>query len=248
MIRKIILAAAVAVIAFPGASQAGFSFGLNEKDVEGIIQKYIEENPQLIVDSFTRYNLLQEYKKAQEGIKRLNAVRDELENDPALPVMGNPAGDVTVVEFFDYNCGYCKMMALKATKAITEDGNIRWVMHDLPVLRPSSTTAAKAALAAHKQGKYKELHEAFMIHQGPLTDEEIKTIAAGVEGLDMAKLEQDMQSDEVQAILNKNRELADKLELSGVPQFIIGNYISNGAMMGNELQENVAIVRQEAKK
>ena len=247
MIRKIILAAAVAVIAFPSVGNAGFSFGLNEKDVQGIIQKYIEENPQLIVDSFERYRLMQEYQKMQEASKRLGAIRDDLENDTRVPVMGNPNGDVTVVEFFDFNCGYCKMMSSKVAEGVKNDGNIRWVMRDLPMLRPSSTTAAKAALAANKQGKYEELHIALMSHEGGLTDEDVKSIAAGI-GLDMVQLEKDMDAPEIQDILNANRELAGKLELGGVPQFIIGDYISQGAMMGNELQENVAIAREKAKK
>lgn len=247
MLRKVLLVALTAVMAFPATSEAGFlKLGLNEEEVQGIVKKYIEDHPEAIVEAFDRFQQKKEAERQAALLKKVQEVRPDLEQNEALPVIGNPKGDVVVIEFFDYNCGYCKMMFTKVLKGVEKDGNIRWVLVDLPTLSETSEKAALAGLAANKQGKYFEMHSALMTHKGGLTDEVILSLAEKV-GLDMEQYKKDVEAEELKDLLKKNRQIADSLEFRGIPQFVIGDYISRGAMMGNELEENVKIVREKAK-
>src|SRR5207244_1545425 len=115
---------------------------------------------------------------------------------------GNPKGDITLVEFFDYNCGYCKSMFPSVMETLKEDGKIRFVLKEFPILGPSSMTASKAALASVKQGKYADFHVALMSHKGSLSDDTIMKIAKDT-GLDVPRLQTDMKSDEVTKVVDK---------------------------------------------
>ena len=243
MFRKVFFAVAVIAGLTPSCAKAfGLSFGLNEEEVKDVVRKFIYDNPQVIIESFQRMQIMEEQNRLRQTRARLAEYRKDLEYDPETPIMGNPDGDVVIVEFFDYNCGYCKLMYKKVSEAVEKDGNMRWVLKDMPTLSESSMTAALAGLAANKQGKYTEMHRELMLTQGGLDDKKIRAAAKKI-GLDMKKFDQDVKSEEFQKHLEKNMTLARELSMSGIPQFIIGDFLSQGAMMGNELEEAAKVVR-----
>ncbi len=247
MFRKLSVLALTAVLLAPSAAHAKF-LGLiwNEKDVQNVLKQYLAEHPEIITEAIDASRVKQERERQENIRSRLVSHRAELERDPTTPVLGNPNGDVVVVEFFDYNCHFCKLMFPEVWKKVSEDGNIRWVLKDLPTLSPVSETAAKAGLAAEKQGKFFEMHQRMMSHNGSLTETDIMEYAEQV-GLNMEQFVEDMESEATSQILKANRALANQFEIQGIPQFIIGDYISNGAMMGNELEENVNRIRSQKK-
>ena len=244
MFRKIVFVVALLICAVPTQSKAKsfVNFGLNEDEVKEIIRQYIYDNPQVIIESFQRMQMLEEQNRQRQARARLGEFRKDLEYDEGTPVIGNPKGDVVIVEFFDYNCGYCKLMYKKVLEAVQKDGNMRWVLKDLPSLGPTSVTAALAGLAANKQGKYFEMHSALMTMEGGIDEDKINAAAKKI-GLKMKQFKKDMESEELKKQIEKNMALAQELTLSGIPQFIIGDFISQGAMMGNELEEAVKVVR-----
>lgn len=244
MFRKVIFIVALLICAVPVQAKAKsfINFGLNEEEVKDIIRQYIYDNPKVIIESFQRMQMLEEQDRQRQARARINEFRKDLEYDKDTPVIGNPKGDVVIVEFFDYNCGYCKMMYKKVLEAVQKDGNMRWVLKDLPSLGPTSMLAAFAGLAADKQGKYFEMHSALMTMEGGIDEDKVNAAAKKI-GLNMKKFKKDMESEEVQKQIEENMLLAQELSLSGVPQFIIGDFVSQGAMMGNELEEAVKVIR-----
>ena len=248
MLRKILIIFAFVAFVAPSAGQAKFlEFGLNEEEVKAIIKEYLLNNPEIVKEALDNYIKKQEELRQQEIIAKVKASRIALERDPNTPVIGNPDGDVTIVEFFDYNCGYCKLMFSKVWEYVKNDGNIRWVLKDLPSLGEESALAARAGLAAQKQGKYFEMHKAMITHEGVLTEDDILAYAASF-GLDMDQFEKDRKDKSLDRVLNANRILASRLEFNGIPNFIIGDFIWPGAMMGDELDVHVKAVRKEAGK
>lgn len=244
MFRKVVFVVALLIGALPVQAKAKsfVNFGLNEDEVKEIVRKYIYDNPQIIVESFQRMQMLEEQNRQRQARARLGEFRKDLEYGEGTPVIGNPKGDVVIVEFFDYNCGYCKLMYKKVLEAVQKDGNMRWVLKDLPSLGPTSVTAALAGLAANKQGKYFEMHSALMTMEGGIDEDKINAAAKKI-GLKMKQFKKDMESEELKTQIEKNVALARELSLAGIPQFIIGDFISQGAMMGNELEEAVKVVR-----
>ena len=158
-------------------------------------------------------------------------------------MLGNPAGDVIVVEFFDYRCPYCKRSAPVVDQLVKEDGRIRRVMKEFPILGPESVFASRAALAAKAQGKYEPLHRLLIGAKGALDQEMVMKLAKDA-GLDTERLKRDMNAPVIDDILKKNRELASQLEITGTPAFIIGKEFVPGAA---ELDAFKAIVARARK-
>jgi protein-disulfide isomerase len=165
-------------------------------------------------------------------------------NDPNSPVSGNLNGDVTVVEFFDYRCGYCKRVAPAVTQLQQDDPNVRVVYKDFPILGEASEVAARAALASKVQGKHVAFHESLLASQNELTQETIFMIAAEV-GLDIERLKSYMEAPLIQATIERNRMLARELGINGTPGFIVGNELVPGALDLKDLKNLVRQVRQE---
>ncbi|MBO4520884.1 MAG: thioredoxin domain-containing protein [Alphaproteobacteria bacterium] len=248
MLRKTLVLLALVAAVIPASAQAKFlQFGMNEEEVKAVVKDYLLKNPEIVKEAMDNYAAKEAEMKKQAAIAKLKTHRAALERDPKTPVLGNPDGDITIVEFFDYNCGYCKLMFPKVWEYVQNDGNIRWVLKDMPSLGETSTSAAKAGLAAEKQGKYFEMHQAMITHKGSLTEEDIVAYAKQV-GLDMKKFEADRKDKALDGILRANRTLAGKFEFFGIPDFIIGDFISHGAMMGDELDTNVTAIREKAAK
>lgn len=243
MIRKLIALVVAAAVIVPSAASAKMFGLLNEAEVKDVVKAYLLENPEVVKEAMDNYAKREEEIKQKARLVTVESNRYALEHDANTPVIGNPNGDVTIVEFFDYNCGFCKMMFPKVYEFVKKDGNIRWVLKDMPVLSATSSAAAKAGLAANKQGKYFEMHQAMITHKGSLAEEDIVAMAKQI-GLDMKKFEADRKDPAFDEIISANHDLANKLEFRGIPDFIIGNYISNGAMMGDELDVNVKKARE----
>ena len=158
-------------------------------------------------------------------------------------VAGNPNGDVTIVEFFDYNCGFCKRTFAPLMNTLKEDGNIRLILKEFPILGPTSVTATRATMAAKKQGKYFELHRALYLHKGSLDEASILDLARAI-GIDTAKLSRDMNDPEIQKTIDRDEKLASALGITGTPTFIIGGTPHAGALTEAELKAAIKAARK----
>jgi len=214
-----------------------------EKRVKEMIKEYILANPEIILEAVQTLRRRQEEAQKKAAEEALKTKRGELQGAADLPVAGNAKGDVTIVEFMDYRCGYCKSVKPTIDEVIRADGKIRLVYKEFPILGPASRTASMAAIAANKQGKYLAYHNALMAYPNNLTDEVIFVLARQV-GLDLAKLKDDMKSPEVIALIEKTNKLAQDLGINGTPGFIIGDQIIPGAVTANELKQRIAAARK----
>ena len=209
------------------------------------IEDYILKHPEVIVKALQAYQDNQRRAKEQKVKATIQSRRDELFKDPDSPVAGNPSGDVTVVEFFDYNCPYCRRVVPVLEKLQQQDANVRIVFKEFPVLGPVSVFASRAALAAREQKKYLPFHEALMeIEEG--LSEEIVMAAARQVGLDIDKLKKDMANPAINDILARNRALADDLSVNGTPSFVVGDNFLGGAVSLATIQGLIAQTRKTA--
>lgn len=219
-----------------------------KSEVNELIRKYILDNPKVILESvqnMERQNEADKERRAQAAIKERSR---DIFNDPHSVVGGNPNGDVTLVEFFDYQCGYCKRVYPIVRQLLKEDQNIKFVYKEYPILGPASSYAAKASIASIEQGKYQEFHDALMEVKGGLSEELVLKIASAV-GLDRDKLAKAIseQNDSSNEIVQSNYKLAADLAISGTPAFVIGNEIIRGAVGLDVLKQLVAEARASKK-
>lgn len=235
------VAALMLGLAASPAVAAGFSAD-DKAAIESIVREYLISNPEVLLESMQALEKRQQIVGEEKARAALAANRDKVFNDPASPVGGNPKGDVTVVEFFDYQCGYCKSVHDDALKLVRDDSRIRYVYKEFPILGPGSTIAARAALAARNQGKYAEAHNALMSHRGRLDEATVLRLVGGL-GLDMDRLKADMNSRPVDAAITANLELAEKLNIRGTPAFVIGDQLAPGAIKLDEMKRMVAEAR-----
>jgi protein-disulfide isomerase len=213
-------------------SQAADAQSTMPKDeFERRVRAYILENPEVIAEAMQRLELRERAAQANAAKSVLQARADEIFRDPESPVGGNPEGDITLVEFFDYNCPYCRQVVPHVVKAEANDPKLRIVYKEFPILGPDSTFAAKAALAAHRQGKakYVALHKALMETKGKVAEKAVFD-AVGRVGLDVKRLKADMADPAIQAHIDRNLALARALQINGTPSFVIGEQIVPGAV------------------
>lgn len=211
-------------------------------EIEQVVRDYLLENPELLLEALEV--LEQRTQAAQESRQQetLSLHRDELGRDATSPVLGNPEGDVTVVEFFDYQCGYCKQASAALRDLLERDPGVRLVMKEFPILGPASLVGARAALAAERQGGYEDLHWALMANRGQLDEEKVFALAAEA-GLDVEQLRADMNDPRIQETLRRNYGLAEQLEIRGTPAFVIGDQLLPGAVPLEQLQQAVDAAR-----
>ncbi len=209
------------------------------------IHDYIMAHPEVIAESLQRFQQQQEEAEKQAQAQAVKELKPQLVNTPASPVLGNPSGDVTVVEFLDYRCPYCKAMHQPIADMIAADGNVRVVIKEFPILGDDSLFAARAALAAGKQGKYAEMHTALMTFKGKLSAQDVEKAAAQL-GLDVVRLKDDMAAPEVDQELQQNYNLAESLGINGTPAFVIGDTLIPGAIKLEDLKAHIAKARDEA--
>lgn len=206
------------------------------------VRTYLLQHPEVIIEALQEYDRRQKADAEQRQKQAIVEHRDDLIAAPGDPVAGNSAGAVTVVEFFDYRCPYCKAVARDMIATLQAEGDVRIVFKEFPILGPDSQMAAKAALAADKQGKYLAFHQALMDHKGVLDRDALEDIAEDT-GLDVELLLIDMDSAEVETVIARNMALADTLEIGGTPAFIIGDTLVPGALDMKTLKELVAKAR-----
>lgn len=239
------LATLVLVLGPVPGDKDGLSPG-QTKQVEAVLQQYLETHPEVVARAIER---LQEREKsaARESQRSLvKAHAAAILNDDADPVLGNPQGDVTIVEFFDYRCPYCKRAFPSVMETVRDDGHIRLVLKEFPILGVASQAATRAALASIKQGKYEAFHMALLGAKTELNNDAILDIAKSV-GLDVKRLADDMTKPEIDAAIKKNYELAAILKIDGTPTFVIGDQLVPGAMEKAALERLVREARSNSK-
>ncbi len=213
--------------------------------IQEVIRDYLVNNPEIIREAITKLRTNQRTAARQARRQSIVAKRDELLNDPGSPVGGNLNADVTVVEFFDYRCPYCKATAPDLKRLLEEDDDIRFVYKEFPILGPQSVFAARAALAARGQGKYFAFHDALMAVKGGLDEAAVMEAAKGV-GLDTERLRRDMDAPEIDAVLKRNFQLAQVLNVTGTPAFVIGEELVPGAVGLATLKAHVRQARRKS--
>ncbi|MFA7276348.1 MAG: DsbA family protein [Pseudobdellovibrionaceae bacterium] len=215
-------------------------------ELEDFVRNFILDNPEVLMESVERYREKEGKKAEDQATKSLEEAKPYIYSGKH-PEAGNPKGDVTVVEFYDFNCGFCKRAFDVLNQAIEKDKNLRVILLDLPILSPASEVAAKWALAAHKQGKYWEFHKAVITSSAPKDEENLGKIAATL-GLDATKLKADAASEEIATQLKEIRDLAQKLGVSGTPGFVVGGQIIRGYVDLPVFVNMVAEARKSGKK
>lgn len=224
-----------------------FATGLFEAPVSRQLQiqtrQYLLQNPEVLVEALQKFEQNQQAAEANELETILAEHSDEIFNDPAAPIIGNPGGDVTLVEFFDYNCPYCRKAAPQLQQAVADDSGLKLVLKEWPILGPGSEFAAKAALASQRQGKYEAFHKGLMGFTSAINESSTLTVAGQV-GLDVERLKQDMKDPAILAAIERNRALANDLRITGTPTFVVGDEIIRGLVDLATLKRFIADARQ----
>jgi len=202
--------------------------GLSSDEFGKRVRDYLLEHPEVILESVQRLQDQQRVGAANQDETAITNHADQLFRDPDTPVGGNPDGDVSMVEFFDYNCPYCRKAAPAMLEAERNDPKLRIVFKEFPILGPNSEFAAQAALASHRQGKYVVFHNALMGTTGVVDEARVFAAAAEV-GIDTERLKADMHDPAIAAAISRNLQLAETLRITGTPGFVIGDQLFRGA-------------------
>lgn len=211
--------------------------------IEKVVRDYLLSNPEVIRDAMQALAAREEKENTERSANLLKTLRNEIFLDPDTPVSGNSSGDVSVVVFFDYNCGYCKSTLPQLQDLVRNDPNVKVIFKELPILGPSSFRAAKAALAAGRQGKYVQFHDELLVAES--TNDEVVGGIAKKLGLDLARFLKDMADPKFDAELERNSLLAGSLGINGTPAYIVGDQIIPGAIDEASLTRLVAAQRSK---
>jgi len=236
-LRNSILAATLIALPFGALAQE-----LDEDRVKELVLEAILENPEIVMQAVEVLQLREAAAQAQIQAETLTTQRMLLEQDPNAPVLGNPDGDVTVIEFFDYNCPYCRQAMPEVQAMLDADPNVRLVYREWPILGDGSVFAAKAALASRNQGKYEEFHWALMGMEGRAEEASVLRIADLV-GLDVNQLLEDMDGAEIAEHIDTTSRLSQALGFNGTPSFVIGDELLPGFVEAELLTETVQQAR-----
>ena len=220
----------------PGAAE------MTQAEIKQLALEAILENPEIIRQAITLLQQRDEASSATQVQALLSEQRTLLERDPNAPVIGNNKGDVTVIEFFDYNCPYCKRAWSELNTVMAQDPDVRVVLREWPILGEASVYASRASLAARKQGRYVEFHNALMASKGRAQPASVMAIAKSV-GLDTEQLKADMKSPEIDEHIETSMRLARALNFSGTPAYIIGDALAPGMVAADELKNMIAQAR-----
>jgi len=219
-VKSLLIAGALTAAMTPSMAANQMSEA-QKKEIQKVVHEYLVTNPEVLIEASQALQ-----KKQQDTMQdqAKSAIQENAEKlfSGNLAVIGNPKGNVTLVEFFDYQCVHCKKMSPVINELVQKEDNLRVIFKEFPIFGKSSDLASRAALAAGMQGKYKAMHEALIKQEQRLNEKVIMEAAKSV-GLDMDKLKKDMDSKEVKATLEENRQLAENLHLMGTPAFIIAS-------------------------
>lgn len=216
------------------------------KELETIIKEILLSNPELLMEAQAALEAKMEKLQNERMAVAIKDNSAEIFRPTTSPVVGNSSGDVTVIEFFDYNCGYCKKALPDVTQLLDKDKKVKLIPKEFPILSKGSEEAARVALAAKMQGKYWEVHRGILESPGQANEAAALRIAEKL-GLDMARLKRDIASAEVKKEIEDTRKLAAKLGIQGTPHFLVGDRIIPGAPenLGELLAQNVKEVRKD---
>src|SRR3972149_4227444 len=238
--------AALLALAVPQASRADEFSAPQKSEIERIIRGYLIAHPEVLQEAMSE---LEKRQTAAEAENHKTAVKDNAQNlfsSPRQVVLGNPNGDVTFVEFFDYNCGYCKRAMLDMLALMKADPKLKVVLKEFPVLGPGSTEAAQVAVAVRMQDKsgkkYLDFHQKLLTGRGQ-ANKATALAAAKEAGLNMAQIEKDLASPEIKTSLQEAFKLAAALGLNGTPSYVIGSEVVIGAVGLPALQEKINTAR-----
>ena len=219
-----------------GAAAAAQDF--TEDQIKQLALEAILERPEIIMEAVA----LLEQRDRDRRRAAASGAAQALASDPSSPILGNADGDVIIVEFFDYNCGFCRRAGPALQAVLARDSNVKVVMREWPVLGEASVYAARAALAARMQGKYEAFHWGLMASAGRASEASVLRLARSL-GLDMEKLAIDMQSAAVNAHLQQTRDVAGSIGLTGTPAFVIGDHLHPGLLEQDQLEALIAQAR-----
>jgi protein-disulfide isomerase len=247
MNRFIPLAVALALGAAAAPAHAQNFSEPQRTEIEKIIKDYLLAHPEVLQEAMSELEKKQQVAEAEKARSAVKNHSEALFNSPRQVVLGNPQGDVTFVEFFDYNCGYCKRALSDMVELMNKDPKLKVVLKEFPVLGPGSVEAAQVAVAVRMQDKtgkkYFDFHQKLLGGRGQV--DKAKALAAAKDaGLDMARIEKDMKSEEVSKTLEESMKLAEALGLNGTPSYVIGNDVVIGAVGLAALNQKIQAARQ----
>ncbi|MCI5049053.1 MAG: DsbA family protein [Rickettsiales bacterium] len=247
-ITTIIVAVIASALTIAGADHFKLTQKTQTDDarVKELVHEYLNENPKAIIEALQGWKIREEARLAQE---QQNAVKKHMPNfEPGelFPMAGNPDGDVTVVEFFDYNCPACKAMYESLNTTIKKDPNVRVLFAEFPIFGPTSITNAKIGLAVSKldSSKYIKFHESMMRAKGKINEEYATNVAVNL-GIDANKLKEEIAKPEYDDKLNKIRAMAKDMQIRGTPAVVIGDVLFNGVVDFPDMQSHIAWARKK---
>ncbi|WP_096785601.1 DsbA family protein [Rhodobacter sp. CZR27] len=222
-------AALTSALALAPAAQAEMTAAEREA-FRAEVRAYLLENPEVLMEAFNALEARQQAEQVNADLARLEEHADAIFSDPASWVGGNPEGDITVVEFIDYRCGYCRKANAEVEELVKSDGNIRFVLKEYPILGEESVVASRFAIAVLQTAgaeAYKQAHDRLISFRGDMTPEALGRLADEMK-LDRAAILARMDADEVTAVIEANHQLAQTLEISGTPTFVIDRTMVRG--------------------
>jgi protein-disulfide isomerase len=209
---------------------------LTREEIEIIVRDYLVEHPEVVIEALRAYERQVAEQEAAEAARAMSELSDEIYNDPDTPFGGNPDGEIVIVEFFDYRCGYCRRSAADLFAVRDDADDVKVIYKEFPILGDASTLAARAALASRNQGLYEPFHEALMETDIGFSESEIMAVAETV-GLDTDQLARDMDAPEITAYLARTYDLARALGVTGTPAFIVDGRLYPGALSRSDLEQ-----------
>jgi len=243
--RLLAAAATAALLVLPVPSRAQTFSDTQKSEIEKIIKDYLVAHPEVLEEASAELDKRKQLAEAEKARNEIKNHSEALFQSPRQVTVGNTSGDVTLVEFFDYNCGYCKRALADLTTIMKDDGKLRVVLKEFPVLGPGSVEAARVAVAVRMQDKgkkYFDFHQRLLGGRGQ-ADKARALQAAKEAGFDMARIEKDMGSDEVKVTLEESMKLAEALGLNGTPSYVVGEEVVVGAVGLDALKQKVNIAR-----
>ena len=249
MLARLALSATLALgVAMPAAA-----FDISEMTEEersafrSEIRAYLLDNPEVLMEAISVLEQREREAQLANDVALAQAYEDQLLDDGHSWVGGNPDGDVTIVEFLDYRCGYCKRAFQEVEELIASDGNIRFIVKEFPILGDQSTLASRFAIAVLRvegDAAYKDVHDALMTMRSDVTMSALVQMSDTF-GFDTAAVSAEMESDDISRIIAENRALAQALAISGTPTFVIGDQLVRGYIPGDQMELVVAEVRAQ---
>ncbi|MDJ0894781.1 MAG: DsbA family protein [Alphaproteobacteria bacterium] len=232
----------------PATAQDQAAGGLTPEEaasVREIVRELLRSQPEIVIEAIREFQARQEAQERELRRQAISELGTELRADPDSPSYGNEQGDVVIVEFFDYRCGFCRRMTDAIFEVVDADARVRWVFKEFPVLGAESELAARAALAARNQGKYVEFHRVLMSGPASFNEAILAQLARSV-GMDPLQLRKDMEDPAIDEALRRNLQIAEQIGIRGTPAFVINDQFYGGAMSAENLVQAIQLARVEA--